>query len=550
MYSIGDLTSPALYSTYSTYDALDVEVQGDVAYIAAGADGLVVLDVSDRANPALLDQYDPGTCKYTSVDVEGIHCYVTNDVSPDKGIHVFDVSDPEKVAHIEYDGWSRGLDIYAHGDVALFADATYGFYLLNISNPWNIPYLIDSNTTHPDNCSTVVAQGHYAYVGGHGISGTNGLFVYNLNDMSNIHFTDRVGSDDLEDVAVCGDYMAIANGQYGVYLKNITDPWDITHLDWYNLPGHTTGVEFFGNYILVAERGSGFYIMNASNPYDMTVHSSYTTGSPDCLSIDCDGDFAYVACRDKLMIFRVFNSVGDTWDTTTRYAQSLEVDTTDRTIENATLTYAIGVDPHTSGAIVSWQLSADGGFNWESVVGGSPHTFTNQGHKLLWRATLSSSYNDRVPYISWVDIDYDYNDLPSTPALTDPGTTDTDGDITVSWSACTDDGGAPTYLLQMSDSSGFTTILDSWTPTTTSQAVTGLTNDTYYFRVRAVDDDGEYGAWSNTEDIVVAIPPTPTTPTPTPTPPIPGFPLVAVIIGASSALATILVLRRRNPRKH
>ncbi len=552
-YRIGLLTNPAHYSTYSTYDALDVEVQGDIAYVAAGTDGLVVLDVSDRVNPVLLDRIQvPGTCYYTSVDVEGIHCYVTNDVATDEGVYVFDVSDPTNVVHIEYDSWSRGLDIFVHGDTAMFADAQYGYYQLNVSDPWNIPIHLYYDAVSIDNVSSVFAQGRFAYTAGHEISasGNRGVFIYDITDLTNIRVTDNVGLIDVEDVDVCGDFMAVADGQFGLYLYNITDPWDISYMDYINFGARCYGVKIYGNYILCAVEGS-FRIVDATDPHDISTLYSYTTGSPRCLSIDCDGDFAYVACRDRLLVFRIFNSHADTWDTSTRYAQSIEVDTTVRTIENATLTYAIGVDFGSSGATVGWQLSADGGFNWESVVGGSPHTFTSQGNVLLWRATLSSSYNDRTPYISWVDIDYEYNDLPTAPVLTDPGTTDTDGAFTASWSVSTDaSGSVASYQLQIDTSNTFSSPA-SHVETTTSHAFTGLTNDTYYLRVRALDDDGEYGDWSSTESITVAIPPTTTTPTtPPPPPPIPGFPVATIIIGISSALAMILVLRRRNLRKH
>jgi hypothetical protein len=141
-------------------------------------------------------------------------------------------------------------------------------------------------------------------------------------------------------------------------------------------------------------------------------------------------------------------------------------------------------------------------------------------------------------------INNEFNDLPFAPVLADPGDTDDDGAFSLSWSIPYDDGQVVSYLIQVSNTSGFGVILDSATPTTNSESVAGLPNGTYYFRVRALDDDGEYGYWSNTESILVAIPPGTTTPPPPP-PPIPGFPLAAIVVGAGSALALTVVLRRR-----
>ena len=66
----------------------------------------------------------------------------------------------------------------------------------------------------------------------------------------------------------------------------------------------------------------------------------------------------------------------------------------------------------------------------------------------------------------------------------------------------------------------FSNILHEENVTTTSTTIYGLTNNTYYFRVQAVDNDNGASIWSNTENIVVAIPP-PTTPPPPPPPPPP-----------------------------
>jgi len=280
---------------------------------------------------------------------------------------------------------------------------------------------------------------------------------------------------------------------------------------------------------------------------------------------------------------------------------------------------------------------------WEAVTPGVEHTFTNPGKDLRWRAALSTPQDFLSPHIYNLTITYTYNDPPTAPTLNDPGDVDIDGNFTVSWSTATDPDGtvakyqlqmsmdssfatldgewnvtdtshslinlasatyyfrvravdddgepgpwsntesirvnaaptAPTlndpgdtdddgaftvswstatdpdgtvakYQLQMSTSSSFTTITDEWNVTSTSKDVSGLTDGTYYFRVRAIDDDDAPSGWSNIESITVSILTTTTTTGGTPTiPPIPGFPFEAVAVGAAAALALVLVARRR-----
>jgi len=94
----------------------------------------------------------------------------------------------------------------------------------------------------------------------------------------------------------------------------------------------------------------------------------------------------------------------------------------------------------------------------------------------------------------------------STPILYDPGDVDTDGAFIVDCSDATSELGEVTkYEFQRSLSPLFTS------PTANSRSesrlqLSNLGNGTYYFRVRAWDEDhGLYSFWSNTESITVLV---------------------------------------------
>ena len=91
---------------------------------------------------------------------------------------------------------------------------------------------------------------------------------------------------------------------------------------------------------------------------------------------------------------------------------------------------------------------------------------------------------------------------PSTPTLNDPGATDTDGNYTVSWSSVS---GATNYTLEEDTSSSFSSPTVVYSGASTSKYITGKSNGTYYYRVKACNACGCSG-WSNVEDIVVEIP--------------------------------------------
>nr|QNO50754.1 hypothetical protein HAICDJOK_00014 [Methanosarcinales archaeon ANME-1 ERB6] len=91
---------------------------------------------------------------------------------------------------------------------------------------------------------------------------------------------------------------------------------------------------------------------------------------------------------------------------------------------------------------------------------------------------------------------------PSTPILNDPGTTDTDGNYIASWSSVS---GATSYTLEEDTSSSFSSPTLVHSGAGTSKYVTGKSNGTYYYRVKACNACGCSG-WSNIVNIEVSIP--------------------------------------------
>ena len=88
---------------------------------------------------------------------------------------------------------------------------------------------------------------------------------------------------------------------------------------------------------------------------------------------------------------------------------------------------------------------------------------------------------------------------PSTPTLNDPDTTDTDGSYTVSWSSIS---GATSYTLEEDTSGSFGSPAVAYSGSGTSKDITGRSDGTYYYRVKACNACGCSG-WSNIKNIEV-----------------------------------------------
>lgn len=127
LFSIVNITNPASASVLSTYavDAYRSKVVGNTAYVG-GADGVFLLDVSDKLNPTQLGNYSATGCE--SIDISGDYAYI--DCSG--GFRVLNVSDsanPNVVGSYSI----VAKDILVEGDIA-YLGTSDGISLLNVSN--------------------------------------------------------------------------------------------------------------------------------------------------------------------------------------------------------------------------------------------------------------------------------------------------------------------------------------------------------------------------------------------------------------------------------
>lgn len=132
---------------------------------------------------------------------------------------------------------------------------------------------------------------------------------------------------------------------------------------------------------------------------------------------------------------------------------------------------------------------------------------------------------------------------PSAPVLTGPGPTVSGFEVPLNWTAATDtDGVIIEYEVEASADAAFSIVGQSATVSGLNHAFIFLSNDTYYFRVRAIDNNTLAGPWSNVVSTYIEIPPFTF-------PNIPGFPIEAIVLGLILSIGAIFVLRRRTQHK-
>jgi hypothetical protein len=389
----------------------DIRVQGDVAYVAAGPDGLLTIDVSDPATPVLLDNYSIGVTYALKLDVQGhIACLLE-----ENAVHVFNVLNASNIQLYQTVPAGGMTDVFLWGELCWYTFTT-GAGWLNISNPYTYTYYQENWGT---NLTALWVQGSYLYtVDSQGGSGPSFYIhdISNLNSFQQTYVRSRVAYH--YDVMVDGNVAYLADDDPGLsgYAStyNVTDPWNISFGD--DLFNDTLGVWAYGKWLVTADQHQGVSLHNTTYITSMTTVATATSAS-GAWAITVHGNYAYVANKTSLVILHLVKAAGNTYAGGSTIATSLEVDSTTEIIENATLTYS-AFEP--VGTSLSFEMSADGGTTWESVTPGIMHTFATSGDDLRWRATLTTTSIERSPRLSSLSITYEYEIPPTTPTTPPP----------------------------------------------------------------------------------------------------------------------------------
>lgn len=180
---VSDLEAPFIAGSVDepsgTYN--DVRVAGDYAFVAAGLSGLRIVDVGDPANPRVVAGVPIGGGASSDLAITGEVAYVAAGTA---GLQVIDVGDPTAPAllgSLDTAGNARGVDIA--GNLVVVADDGGGVLVIDASEPTH-PFL--AGWTHTRGTSSraadVAVREHLAYVvDGSGVS-LGGLRVIDFSE--------------------------------------------------------------------------------------------------------------------------------------------------------------------------------------------------------------------------------------------------------------------------------------------------------------------------------------------------------------------------------
>lgn len=139
-----DLDAPAEIGSLALGLCRDVQVDGDVAYVAVYGAGLATVDISDPAHPVLLDQVSGG---YQTVGLDISGQYVAT-ADRSAGVNLWNVSDPSDIQFVGtvLGGGTAVIDVaFRRGGNLLYA-AAGAVRVVDIANP-QLPVEVGSFST-------------------------------------------------------------------------------------------------------------------------------------------------------------------------------------------------------------------------------------------------------------------------------------------------------------------------------------------------------------------------------------------------------------------
>ena len=238
-------------------EALAVVIARDEAFIAAGADGLEIYDITVPTAPFRMGTYMTKDIMAVDVIVEGIYAYV--------------------------------------------ADANYGLLIIDVSNPF-YPHLVGAAYLPPPTYC-IALTGNYI-LAGRGNSGLISIRVQDVLDPEVVDSLNLTGAS-VEDISITAGYALLACGLRGLIIAGVTPPNSPQYISTLDTPGYAYGVystvENGDRNVYVADGPDGYRIINfddAQNP--QVVQALDTPGLS--YNIYPEGDLIFIAASQTGLV--------------------------------------------------------------------------------------------------------------------------------------------------------------------------------------------------------------------------------------------------------
>lgn len=271
----------------------DLAVRGELAYLACGAGGVQIVDISDPR--ALFTRGRmPATGGASGIVEEDGLVYLANGGG---GLEIIDVADPDapmSVGTLETPG--TAMNVVLTGDRAFVADWGGGVQAIDIARP-AAPVLMASFEPELDGrVHDLAIAGDTAYV-----ATPSGFQIIGVADVSATvnrgrfdapRAGEREEPGTVSELVVDGPLVYVAGGYPGLHVVDVSNPLEPELRATYATGDNTTGVVRAVSTLYVAAGKAGLQLIDISDPDRPRARAVFDAG--DAKKVTLDGGTAYV----------------------------------------------------------------------------------------------------------------------------------------------------------------------------------------------------------------------------------------------------------------
>ena len=272
------------------------QAKDGLAFVADGAAGMHVVDISDPLNPVILQTVDtPGFAE--AIALAGDVAFVADS---EAGLHSIDVTDPVNTPPTILDTVDTpgvAVELVVQADHAFVADSGAGLRVISIANPADI-FEVGANDTL-SSAQGVDISGSYAYVA----DGIAGLKTLNVADPDNPWIVGGVKGRDITDarkVDLSFGKAFVVDAESGLVVVDVADPMTPITLSSTSTIAQATDVQVQGIFAYVGS-GTHMQLIDVRDP-----GHPVNVGSVEVATLSrglfADENYAYVAGGDALYI--------------------------------------------------------------------------------------------------------------------------------------------------------------------------------------------------------------------------------------------------------
>ncbi|MEE9553516.1 MAG: hypothetical protein V3W18_04390 [candidate division Zixibacteria bacterium] len=283
-----------LIGSYEYQSLKAIAIKDNYAFLSSHVYGsLLILDISDPSNPVFLYEYSPARGGY-EFHISGDLLYAA---CGNGGMDIIDISDPLNINLVT--NWtvnSQLNDIYIVDNIVFIAMMSAGLYIVDVSQPGDPVVLGHYPYTNHFHMIHIVVSGDYAYVGGDGSFGWEGIKIFDISNLEDPTVLNEIQMPFPRDLLLRDDMIFIAHND-GLMIVDITDPLSPDIISDLPTDDFSLGLFLEGDLAFVANRFSGMSIVDISDPYNPAFLANYDTDA-EAVNVLQNGYYTYLVDED------------------------------------------------------------------------------------------------------------------------------------------------------------------------------------------------------------------------------------------------------------